>query len=64
MRVLRSGGRVVIIEGGARGLTSMLRSRAPMVEPATTVAALSAAGYRAVRPLADREGYRFTEGLK
>jgi SAM-dependent methyltransferase len=63
-RVLRSGGRVVIIEGGSRGITSMLRGRTPMTEPETTVAALSTAGYRAVRPLAEREGYRFTEGLK
>jgi hypothetical protein len=35
-----------------------------MLESATVVTALTTAGFRAARPLAEREGYRFTEGLK
>ena len=44
----------------------MLR-RAPaadIVAAGTATAALEAAGFRPVRLLADREGYRFVEGLK
>jgi len=63
-RVLRSGGRLLIIEGGPRGITGLLRARRPLLDPAATVAALGTAGFRAARPLAEREGYRFTEGLK
>ena len=63
-RVLRGGGRVLIIEGGPRGITGWLRPRVRPLDPAATVAALSTAGFRAARPLAEREGYRFTEGLK
>jgi ubiquinone/menaquinone biosynthesis C-methylase UbiE len=68
-RVLRSGGRVIAIEGGQRsGLAALLRP-APKPDPAYgasggTVAALEAAGFRPVRLLADREGYLFTEGLR
>ena len=63
-RVLRSGGRVIVIQGGPRGLAGWLRRRPAMLESATVVTALSAAGFRAARPLAEREGYRFAEGLK
>jgi SAM-dependent methyltransferase len=63
-RVLRSGGRVIIIEGGPRGLTGLLRPRQRPLDSASTVTALTTAGFRAARPLAEREGYRFTEGLK
>ena len=63
-RVLRSGGRLLIIEGGARGIAGLLRPRGRLLDPAATVAALGTAGFRAARPLAEREGYRFTEGLK
>jgi SAM-dependent methyltransferase len=63
-RVLRSGGRLLIIEGGSRGIAGLLRGRRPLLDPAATIAALGTAGFRAARPLADREGYRFTEGLK
>jgi SAM-dependent methyltransferase len=63
-RVLRSGGRVIIVEGGPRGLAGLLHPRPRLLEAAATVAALTTAGFRAARPLAEREGYRFTEGLK
>ena len=63
-RVLRGGGRVIIIEGGPRGIAGLLRPRRRLLEPAATVAAMTTAGFRAARPLAAREGYRFTEALK
>jgi ubiquinone/menaquinone biosynthesis C-methylase UbiE len=67
-RVLRSGGRIVAIEGGERtGLGAVLKS-GPKSFPeyeaeGGTTAALEAAGFRPVRLLADRDGYRFIEGL-
>jgi ubiquinone/menaquinone biosynthesis C-methylase UbiE len=67
-RVLRQGGRVVVIEAGTRtGIGALLR---PGPKPdaaseggADTMAALKA-GFTSARLLADREGYRFLEGLK
>ena len=64
-RVLRPGGRILIVEGGPRGIAGLLRPRARLSEPASAAAsALTSGGFRATRPLAEREGYRFTEGLK
>jgi len=64
-RVLRTGGRIVILEGGRRrGVGAWLRARQQPLHPGAVVDALSAAGFRAARSLAEREGYRFTEGLK
>ena len=61
-RVLRQGGRLVIIEPGpGGGLGAMFRSKAPGT---TSTAALATAGFKATRVLAEREGYTFTEGLK
>jgi ubiquinone/menaquinone biosynthesis C-methylase UbiE len=68
-RVLRKGGRVVVIEAGTRtGIGALLR---PAPKPderyaaaGGTVAALKAGGFTSARILADREGYRFIEGLK
>jgi SAM-dependent methyltransferase len=68
-RVLRPGGRLIAIEPGtATGLRSMLRST-PAAQAAYdaaggTTAALRGAGFGAVRDLGDREGVKFTEGLK
>jgi len=68
-RVLRSGGRLIALEAGTpTGLRAMLR-RTPAADPAYeagggTQRILESAGFRAVRLLADREGYRFIEGLK
>lgn len=68
-RVLRAGGRLVALEPGTpTGLRAMLR-RGPATDSAYeagggTPRLLEAAGFRAVRLLADREGYRFIEGLK
>ena len=47
-RVLRGGGRLVAIEGPAGSAAD----------------ALPLAGFKATRVLAERDGYRFTEGLK
>ncbi len=64
-RVLRDGGRIVAMQPGTpAGLTAWLRpSKAAVNEPAIA-AGLGEAGFRAVRVLADREGYLFTEGLR
>lgn len=68
-RVLRTGGRLITVESGARsGLAALLRPSSerdsPYERSGGAVAALRAAGFSPVRQLADREGYRFSEGLK
>jgi SAM-dependent methyltransferase len=68
-RVLRTGGRIIVIEGGTQaGLRSLLRP-APAAQAAYNaaggvLAGLRAAGFSPVRELGDREGLRFVEGLK
>ena len=62
-RVVRAGGRLVIIEGSGTGFAGRRRSPAPG-DAAPILAALNDAGFRSTRVLADREGYRFIEGLK
>jgi SAM-dependent methyltransferase len=67
-RVLRQGGRVMTIEAGpATGIKSFIRH--PRGNEAYAVAggivgALETAGFKPVRLLAEREGYKFTEGIK
>jgi SAM-dependent methyltransferase len=68
-RVLRNGGRIIILEPGTPvGLARMLgrtRQADPRYEAAGgTMRALEAARFKSARTLADREGYRFIEGLK
>jgi demethylmenaquinone methyltransferase/2-methoxy-6-polyprenyl-1,4-benzoquinol methylase len=64
-RVLRTGGRIVIVERGVRrGPMAFLRSTPHLHDSAALVQAMSGAGFRAARLLADHEGYRFSEGLK
>jgi SAM-dependent methyltransferase len=62
-RVLRHGGRAMTIEGGpATGLAAMFKT--PKPPEGDVVALLEAAGFRPARLLAEREGYRFAEGVK
>jgi SAM-dependent methyltransferase len=65
-RVLRAGGRVIVIETGAGGgLTAVLRRRRQASGGLSrgTTADLEAAGFGPVRVLGEREGYKFTEGI-
>lgn len=68
LRVLRGGGRLVVIESAPRdGLARLLRPRTSdehYSKAGGAVGALKAEGFRPVRLLGEREGYRFTEGLK
>jgi SAM-dependent methyltransferase len=64
-RVLRAGGRLVVVEGGSGSRAiSFLRSTSAFSDPATVIQTLNTAGFRAARILAEQEGYRFSEGLK
>ena len=68
VRVLRPGGRVMIIGAGTRGGFGALLTRAqsgpPFVASGDAVTALEADGFRSVRTLAEREGLVFVEGIK
>jgi ubiquinone/menaquinone biosynthesis C-methylase UbiE len=68
-RTLAPRGRMVIIERGTRSGLGALIGRRPPVDPhyqaaGGAVAALKAEGFRAVRPLADRDGMSFFEGVR
>jgi SAM-dependent methyltransferase len=67
-RVLRTGGRVMTIEAGpASGLKSLLKQphgNESYDAAGGVVGALEAAGFRPARVLAEREGYKFAEGIK
>jgi ubiquinone/menaquinone biosynthesis C-methylase UbiE len=69
LRVLRPGGRTVVIETGTRGGIGALLHSAPASQASYeasggSVVALEQAGFAPVRPLGDREGLKFSEGLK
>ncbi|HEY6547302.1 MAG TPA: methyltransferase domain-containing protein [Vicinamibacteria bacterium] len=68
-RVLRPGGRLVAIETGEKsGLGALLRpipaSQVSYDRDGGTAASLEQAGFAPVRVLGDREGLKFTEGLR
>jgi SAM-dependent methyltransferase len=67
-RVLRNGGRIVVIEAAPReGLAGLLRGHAVnehYAAGAGAEGALKAERFRPVRTVGEAEGYRFTEGLK
>ena len=63
-RVLRPGGRCVLMSGTARtGIGAML-GRRPAAEGYDPRGTLNAAGFLAVRLLAERDGVSFAEGVK
>jgi ubiquinone/menaquinone biosynthesis C-methylase UbiE len=62
-RVLRGGGRIVVIEQRGRGWFARRRAAAG-ADPTALLQALTVAGFRASRVLAEREGYRFLEAVK
>ena len=68
-RVTRDGGRAIVIEPGERSGVKAMLAPAPKKNEhyeaaGGTTAAMQAAGFRPVRLLADRDGYRFIEALK
>jgi SAM-dependent methyltransferase len=65
-RVLRPGGRIIVLEPGtAVGLRGLLAGGAKENDPTSGSAmALRAGGFVSVRSVGDREGVRFIEGLK
>jgi len=68
LRVLRPGGRVMIIGAAPRGGLGALLSRAqtgpPFAASGEAGLALQADGFKSVRTLAEREGLVFVEGVK
>ncbi len=68
VRVLRPGGRVLIVGAAPRGGFGALLTRAqsgpPFVASGDANKSLQADGFRAVRTLAEREGLVFVEGIK
>ena len=67
-RVLRPGGRTVVVEDAARGGASALlggaRRDGGYERSGGAAHALEAAGFRGIRTLAEREGQLFIEGIK
>ena len=68
VRVLRPGGRVLVIgaapRGGLGAVLSRTQSGPPFVASGDANKALEADGFRSVRTLAEREGLVFVEGIK
>ena len=66
VRVLRSGGRLVLFDRVSRpGLFGLFRNPVESVQPAETITStLTAAGLRGVRLLAEVDGVRYFEGTK
>jgi ubiquinone/menaquinone biosynthesis C-methylase UbiE len=63
-RILRPGGRVMVIGAVPRGGLGALFTRAQSGPPFDAEPSLRADGFRAARTLAEREGLRFVEALK
>jgi SAM-dependent methyltransferase len=68
VRVLRPGGRAMIVGAAPRGgfgaLLTRVQSGPPFVASGDANIALEADGFRSVRRLAEREGLVFVEGIK
>ena len=67
-RVLRTGGRCLVIEQGMRGGLGALLSKQSLDQQYSTFGgaqgALAAEGFRGVRLLGDRDGMTYTEGTR
>jgi ubiquinone/menaquinone biosynthesis C-methylase UbiE len=68
VRVLRPGGRVLVVGAAPRGGLGAVLSRThhgpPFVASGDATKALEADGFKSVRTLAEREGLVFVEGIK
>src|SRR4051812_33728657 len=68
MRVLRGGGRVLVVgtvpRGGLGAVLSRTQSGPAFVASGDALKALEADGFKSVRTLAEREGLVFVEGIK
>jgi len=68
VRVLRPGGRVLVVgavpRGGLGAVLSRTQSGPPFVASGDATRALEADGFKSVRTLAEREGLVFVEGIK
>lgn len=64
VRVLRPGGRAVVIGAASRGGLAALLTREQTGPSFDVERALQAEGFKSVRLLAEREGLRFVEGIK
>jgi len=67
-RALRPGGRLIIVEGRPKSPLKAFQARPAALDAfraaGGATALLEAAGFHPVRLLADRDGQRFTEGLR
>jgi SAM-dependent methyltransferase len=63
-RILRPGGRAVAILGGERRGVGALFSKRTIPDANAVTGTFTAAGFLAVRTLAEREGLLFVEGVK
>jgi SAM-dependent methyltransferase len=64
LRILRPGGRVMVIGALPRGGLGALFGRVPAEPSLDPAPSLQADGFKSVRTLAERDGLRFTEGIK
>jgi ubiquinone/menaquinone biosynthesis C-methylase UbiE len=64
LRILRPGGRALVIGSARRTGISAVLNRAPSSPPFDPTPSLQADGFRSVRTLAEREGLVFVEGVK
>jgi ubiquinone/menaquinone biosynthesis C-methylase UbiE len=63
-RILRPGGRVVVVTSGARSGLSALLSRSPSTPTFDPTPFLQAEGFRSIRTLAERDGLAFVEAIR
>jgi SAM-dependent methyltransferase len=69
LRVLRLGGRLIVLDPGTRtGMRGIFGGRPKQADSSDSAggssAALQSAGFTAVRVIGDRAGYRFVEGVR